>query len=706
MTPSEKEDECEVGANDWDCVLVLPTEPEDTAPDDSYFRKLLSRLANAGLVCSCYYSVQGDEVYVKVRIPEDRLLRHADALNFDMKLDEEKLEETMATGFPEDGIGPISIGTEYKGRPISRFRPCQYIHGKYDTSGGLRQLYQVPRGGGSSPFRSMHRIKLITDVIQTSRRFAGADVPIPKRILQGSLLAYIPLHEPVERSALQKKWMSASSLSPPYDDLKNYFGEALGLYARFLGFITRQLFYVGVPGLLLNVAMWAIGYDEGPVPGILRAVYAAGLVIWSPLMARNWHREQTLIAMKWGTSEFERKEPLRPQFKGEVISSPVDGVEEIYFPPEKRRKRVLRGTLIAFLVVVADLVFVFALLRWKMTAASTTVPSLVQAIGIQVFAFVYKSIAVKITEVENWRTETQFQDSLTIRLFSFNFVNSYFSLLVIIFSNSKKICGGKDNDPCVVRLEVDLLLIFVIAYLTNIAQSVGIPFLMRYYNQFKEGGLKQTLSVAEWQYLLLEYDESLDSIQSYMTLLINLGYVLLFSAASPVVAIMMAAFSAVLLKLEMYKYLTGYRRIEPRGAQDIGRFETILQILYLVAPITSVAIVINKSAPFDAIQPLALRRYVYTITAALCIVVMLVIRAAVPESDEDVELQYRRQLFIREKIIDRVADEEEKIEVDVQKPDFNVSEKDDDDQYIETMKEVLHPAGPKKRHEERADDDV
>jgi len=73
-------------------VIVLPTkhggpykkqEDVDTARQD-----LVNVIREAGLDCTLFYSVQQDEIYVKIMADDYRLLQEADLLDFTLALDE------------------------------------------------------------------------------------------------------------------------------------------------------------------------------------------------------------------------------------------------------------------------------------------------------------------------------------------------------------------------------------------------------------------------------------------------------------------------------------------------------------------------------------------------------------------------------------------------------------------------------------------
>ena len=57
---------------------------------------------------------------------------------------------------------------------------------------------------------------------------------------------------------------------------------------------------------------------------------------------------------------------------------------------------------------------------------SPTAGALVNSAGIVVFKVAYENVAVKLTDAENWMTDTVYADKLISRLSVFNFVNSYF----------------------------------------------------------------------------------------------------------------------------------------------------------------------------------------------------------------------------------------------------------------------------------------
>jgi hypothetical protein len=70
-------------------------------------------------------------------------------------------------------------------------------------------------------------------------------------------------------------------------------------------------------------------------------------------MLEFWKREEKLIGMRWGTTDFEEDEPERPQFRGEIIKSFVDGKDMKYFPPQRKNNLLAQsGVLIGSLILL------------------------------------------------------------------------------------------------------------------------------------------------------------------------------------------------------------------------------------------------------------------------------------------------------------------------------------------------------------------
>ena len=517
------------------------------------FLRLVERLGGAGLAYKSYYSIQSDEIYVKVRASEARLAAQADARDLPMPLEEAPLEARMAAGFPELSIKPVAIGTTVDGAPVSSLRPYEHVHAKFDDHAALAPLYRRPprdcRRSAASPFRSMHRVKLVTDAIMTSRRSGGCEIALRRRLLRKEILAYLPLHDPAERRRLYAAWLAYPALGRPggmpFDAWRDYFGEMHALYMVFLGHTATMAGRLAVAGLAASATIWSLGFDSRGAHAA-RTAYGAVLLVWMVAFHVAWSRTQARCALRWGMADFEKEEPPRPQYEGAVVRSPVNGREETWFLPRRRRPRLVATGLVTFLMLALVCGFIFLMMIFKHQAGfrrryGATPAALANALGIQVFHFAYRRIAVKLTTRENWRTETEYADRLTLKLFVFNFVNAYGSLFFTVFiqthihipheyGESKWDCLDHD---CLHDLNYNLYIIFTVSLLAQGFASVVIPLCKRKYHRAREtaGESRVAMTKAEWEYLLVEYDETLDTVRNYNTTAVQYGYIALFRAA-------------------------------------------------------------------------------------------------------------------------------------------------------------------------------
>lgn len=106
-------------------------------------------------------------------------------------------------------------------------------------------------------FRSVDRLKLIHLIISYGGE-GGCGLDPAQLLKDECILAYTPLHDMVSLKLLEAKWLTFLQWPwhQPVDEIKNYFGEKIGLYFNWLGHYTSWLIIAGIVGFFLwiNVA--------------------------------------------------------------------------------------------------------------------------------------------------------------------------------------------------------------------------------------------------------------------------------------------------------------------------------------------------------------------------------------------------------------------------------------------------------------------
>lgn len=699
----------------WDMCLVIPAKAKDLVPAprkrdrlfdavwgrsdehapgsekktkyDAVF--IAKRLAGAGLRYACFKSIQGDEVLVRVGATARRLEDQADTVDFKVKLDAARTRAAAERGFPSLGIKPILISNATpEGAAVSRYGPYDHVHGKYEPDPPLNELYS--RAADGRCFNSMQRLKLLELAITSERRFGGAEIQIARRIKQGKILAALAMHDPEERNALYDAFVLAPPTTLPnalpLAQFKDYFGEKISLFVGLAAHLTGSYAYIAFIGIAIQIDTIV----EGNVAAKSVAAYALVAVLWGVLTTEFWKRRERELALEWGTVGFEATELVRPQFKGVKMPSPVTGKPAVFFPKGKRDVRVTFGALVTIACILLDLLFVYACIAVKNAgriegddpspereAAARRAHwggTVLQGAGIPVFQAAFVAVAVAMTDAENWQTETVYNDKLIQKLTVFNFINSYTSLFYAVFvprayafleGTCRPVPEGTasaaGDAPCFYDLRGNLFVIFLITIFTNNAVATGkawVKYALAYFLESRGLGRETPeFSVPELNYVMVEFDETLDTIVAYQAQAIQYGYVILFSCAFPAAPAFALLNNALLLRTTCFNLLCVYRRVQPSGAEDIGHYQAIFEGLNVAGAVSNSAIICFRTPIFGGSPHHKDVAFVSLVAAFFSLVTL--VKVVTDDAHPDVLLQIERQAFINSKIVDKIADEED-----------------------------------------------
>jgi hypothetical protein len=244
----------------------------------------------------------------------------------------------------------------------------------------------------------------------------------------------------------------------------------------------------------------------------------------------------------------------RPQFEGMEIPSPIDGKNMRYFPSHSYYYRLtvsvnIIGVLIIIVLAVVAGIFTLRIILSQNSALTvggtnwaSTITALINAIQIQVLNEIYNQAAVYLTEFENHRTNTEFEDALIAKTFIFQYVNSFASLFYIAyvkpFIPTIDPCVGSS---CMTELQASLGTIFLTRLGTGSVLKLLIPWMMKRMKEKQESkgvGDASDLTDVELQYILAEYHVILGPFADFAALAIQFGYATMFITAYPLAMVM------------------------------------------------------------------------------------------------------------------------------------------------------------------------
>lgn len=557
------------------------------------------------------------------------------------------------------------------------------------------------------PFAFDTRTKgeIVRSVIQANTLVGGGGLNLDQEVAQGAMRTYYPLHEEDDLDKLKVmwgnihlafKWCGAkpgdgfdgangywstaddddakaddsigrpncssthprSPLYQPLDEIREYFGDKIGLYFTFLGFYTRWLVLPAGLGIVAGVIQLIDGTrDSWVVPA-----YGLFMAVWSTLFLEYWKREEARKQIEWGLEKGGVQTP-RPGFRALLDTSgyemtevnTVTGALEPHYP------RGLRTTKIAVscaVVVFSILVVVFSMFMSMVLKGFLAdqlgigwAGGIINGLMIQIFNQLYGRIAVWLTEWENHKYEKEHDDNLILKTFMFQFANAYFVMYYTVFvkaspmikdelglAGSVHTCGAvaavgdrsgnetnfdgsgwSESDSaavvssgsCIDELTSLLASVFIVQLVIGNATEHLVPKLkqrMRKRNEVvadaQEGdGVQAEGTHGLMQRDLFRYEEdeqrpaygSDENFQDYNELVLQYGYLTLFAVAFPLVAALALLNNLVEIRSDSGKLCNSFRRPIPYGACDIGTWYPILQIMSFMAVTTNCAMVFFTS---------------------------------------------------------------------------------------------------------------
>lgn len=690
--------------SNFDFVMVFKT---DGVTQSGICKHCFYSMLGADLDLYPYLSIQNDELIILIGAKESKLREFADTINYKLELDRGTLEKVITTGIPNFGINGVNIANDPE-KFGDMFKPYSHIFGKYEpenehfiinhveTDGdgnnvkryvfGQRAVEAFPaetvdnlyRKHGDSVFSKVDRLKLLFYILEGNKSKGGCGLSISKFVTQNTIEAFYPIHDHNIIDPVVEKCTSWT-LCPwlfPFDDIRNYFGERFTLYFVFVGHFCRYLVIPALVGLTFQLVVWGtLDYSHPVLP-----FFGLIMSIWAIVYLENWKRKENTTALRWGMTDFEQEEPDRPEFNGEPVTSYIDGSTMLYFNNQTRNGRLVLSAcvvglfVLTIVAVVAGIYVMRFTLQGKYGPYASTIASVLNAVQIQVFNFIYDKFAVRTTLYENHRTDTEYEDSMISKTFVFQFVNSYSSFFFIAFiaGNLARPDTLDDIGPqadfqgqcgyanCMQPLSVNLAIIFGSRLVINNVLSIVVPYIMLKLKIRSEtqNADASTISRAEKDYMLSEYIIQTQDLQRMADVVIEYGYMILFIVALPISCCLSMINSFAKVKFSMWRHVHLLQRPVPKGAQDIGTWQSILTILSVVGVTTNAALICFT---MDIISnyTLAGRLWIFIGFQWVIIAMQGFVSYIIPDVSEKVEVQLQRQEFMISKVILHVPDEDE-----------------------------------------------
>ncbi|XP_069698819.1 anoctamin-4-like [Periplaneta americana] len=466
--------------------------------------------------------------------------------------------------------------------------------------------------------------------------------------------------ERTARRKLFVEWadlMSTFYKMQPIHLVKEYFGEEVALYFDWLGHYTKMLVIASVLGILVFLYGLISLRSEDMIPSKeicvsnltlcpscwntteckfipLRdscvysqlsylfdnpstVVFAAAMSFWGTVFIELWKREQSVLSLRWDL-RVEYEDP-RPDFEMKTKKerfNPITGKSEPYIPfHEKIIRYSLTTTVIVLLSAAAVSVF-YGLLVYRVEVRIamekspsefvrshksifvTTTSALMNLVVMMIFEYIFTYIAHILTDLENPRTQSEYDDSYTFKVFVFEFINFYSGLIYIAFFKGSFYTYPGDQvlwdtnyglsadvcDPtgCFSEVFIQLSIVMVGKQLFSNILEFAQPQLVILWNRLRFGHFNtEILPAWEKDFALVEFT-STSLFGEQLEMVVQYGFVTLFVAAFPLAPFFALVNNIIEIRVDAYKLLVSKRRALPRKVRGLGAWDGIIQgITYL-----------------------------------------------------------------------------------------------------------------------------
>ncbi|XP_065190944.1 anoctamin-8-like isoform X2 [Sycon ciliatum] len=492
---------------------------------------------------------------------------------------------------------------------------------------------------------------------------------LPQCKVKGLVSQAFPLHSKAELESLRNRWAKRRimTFSQPISacgggSVRDYFGQKIAFYFSWLQFYTLSLIAPAVFGSLLYMTLYSTDDKAQEMKYQCAVAITLSLfnVIWSSVFLEMWKRRSSEIAYSWGVleSKLTCTDTINPYFKSTLGPCPVTGTMQLqplsFVERAKRQCVTIPILLVALSVSIGAMLVTYRIRDYIETNYSrdsfvAAIPQIMLSVVIVGLSTIYRKLASWLTMYENHRLKLEFDNSLVTKLIVFQFINSFMTLFYIAF-------WRQDLD----ELKTQLAAFLVTRQLTSIAKEMALPYAKQYAKKvylvekskqqqqqqqrdvsideeedLEEGSgsgdseeTRTTLSTPELESVMGYYS---DTVDDYMEMWIQFGYVVLFSGAFPLAGLLAFANNLLEMRTDSFKLCFSLQRPFAQDARDIGIWQLAFEILGYVAVAVNCAMLLvfggfDQWLPgFTLIQIMVILVVVEHIFLAIKVAIMIVI---------------------------------------------------------------------------------
>jgi len=564
-----------------------------------------------------FRSRDNDEIFIKLWLSDTNLKIHADLIDYKLQL---RLSEKDSVENPSQ-ITPFASYSMYKPTPKPRDFSSSHKSGVYDDvclDSKFRHYdledhgYEEPSVIGKSNlsiFSYKDKVRLIRDILTNA-------VDLEYLIYKSLMIAHYPIHKEAQLKELKSELVHPRFWKrTDIDQVRMYFGEQIALFYAWLEFYSIFMIIPAVLGLIVFIILQSTPDSKEYISAgeISIMIYTILICLASSVVGRFWTRYEKKLSFRWGmhnnnTIDYEQ----RPDYLGDYkIDTFTDKVRKFYSEPSRVGINRFTNWVLIILLLILDLIVIWGFFKAvgsvKEANGNSYILGTLIGIQIQVMIFIFSHVARWMNDAEMYETQAQYDEALTLKLFLFQFVNSYGSLLYIAFIRPHS--EGCSEAGCIKELSDSLLMVLVMIFILSlfemfapfIGQKLSIWLEERKVKRMQAQGIlvesqpmRVEMSAVEEQGKLGTYKSTSDVryIRNYMDVVTIYGYVVLFSSAFSLLPVIALVVNLVVIKLNSWRLCILCKRPYPEMAKSIGIWGYMISTLSLLGAFSNAGIML------------------------------------------------------------------------------------------------------------------
>eukprot|EP00117_Sycon_ciliatum_P028396 scpid27200/ scgid1222/ Anoctamin-7; New gene expressed in prostate homolog; Transmembrane protein 16G len=280
----------------------------------------------------------------------------------------------------------------------------------------------------------------------------------------------------------------------PLHTIRDYFGERVAFYFTWLGYYTMSLIPPAIVGFITFIYGLATIVADPTILTICHSahvmcptcahckfwklsdiclsvksahvfdneatlLYGLFLCLWASVFLELWKRKAAVTARQWNCDAHEEEEPVRAEYAAkakEVAPNVITGELEPHLQQQKWPLYISAYMMVALLFCVVA-IWLLTLIVYHTAIAhisgepyrslaspvANVTASIINLLLILFTRRVFSLVAVKLTEFENHRTESEFSNHLAFKLFIFDCANLFALPVYVAFFKGR--FGGYPN---------------------------------------------------------------------------------------------------------------------------------------------------------------------------------------------------------------------------------------------------------------------